>query len=324
MAEYDWLLEVRSMVGREYGRIYAWDDINAAMVRQWCEVMGIDNPLYTDTEYASKTEFEGLVAPPAMLQSWCEAGFYRDSYAPGSTDENPYGVLKLIEEQGYPAVVAVNSELSFDRYVKMGEKLYYTTRFDAISEEKTTGLGTGFFVTLIMTYFSKQADGEDQQVGELLFRVFKFKPAQRPAEKSAETADKPVVKRPKPGISDDTRFFWEGCDAGELRIQRCKSCGNLQHLPAPVCIKCHSFELDYQVVSGAGELYSFVVMHYPEVAPFDHPNPIGLIQLDEGVRLTAGLVGIERDELKIGQRVQVEFQTFDDELTLPMFRPVAS
>jgi len=59
------------------------------------------------------------------------------------------------------------------------------------------------------------------------------------------------------------------------------------------------------------------------VAPFEHPNPIGLIELDEGVRLIAGLVGIKGEDLSIGQRVQVEFQTFDDDLTLPLFRPLA-
>ena len=63
-------------------------------------------------------------------------------------------------------------------------------------------------------------------------------------------------------------------------------------------------------------------MHYPEVPPFDYPNPIGLIELAEGVRLIAGLVGIEREQLQIGQRLQVEFQTFDEQLTLPLFRPV--
>ena len=64
-------------------------------------------------------------------------------------------------------------------------------------------------------------------------------------------------------------------------------------------------------------------MHYPEVAPFDHPNPIGLIALQEGVRMVAGLTGVAREDLRIGQPVQLEFQTFDGELTLPLFRPVA-
>ncbi|WP_053070689.1 OB-fold domain-containing protein [Halomonas sp. PR-M31] len=348
MAEYEWMTDVRAMVGREYGRTYAWDRVNEAMIRQWCEVMGVVNPLYTDADVARQSEFGAIVAPPAMLQAWCLAGL-NDEYPPGSTEESPYEVLKQIEAQGYPSVVAVNSELTFDRYITVGERLYYTTRLESISEEKTTGLGTGFFVTLIMTYFSEQPSAaepdpgkfgseqpsiEDEKVGELLFRVFKFRAAQRDESqanankaKAADhenSAEKPAIKRPQPGVSDDTRFFWEGAREGKLLIQHCTACDRLQHPPGPVCMHCHAFELDSVEVSGGGELYSFVIMHYPEVPPFEHPNPIGLIELDEGVRLIAGLVDVDQDALEIGQRLQVEFRTFDDDLTLPLFRPASA
>ena len=115
-------------------------------------------------------------AASMMLQVWCMEGFHLNNYAPGSTTENPYEVLKLIESYGYGSVVAVNSDLSFDRYVKPGERLYYTTRLDSVGEQKTTALGTGFFVTLVMSFFSEQPTG-DEKVGSLLFRVFKFRPA---------------------------------------------------------------------------------------------------------------------------------------------------
>lgn len=91
----------------------------------------------------------------------------------------------------------MNSELSFDRYLHVGERLYYRSRIDQISEEKTTALGTGFFVTAIMTYFVEQDDRDDERVGELLFRVFKFKPAERPkaAEPAAAKTDAPKAMR---------------------------------------------------------------------------------------------------------------------------------
>ncbi|WEL57761.1 OB-fold domain-containing protein [Pseudomonas kermanshahensis] len=324
MADPQLLSEVRALVGRQYGRVNAWDEVNAPMIRHWCEVIGLENPLYTDPVAAAKSCNDGIVAPPPMLQIWCMEGFHINNYAPGSTTENPYEVLGLIERYGYPSVVAVNSELTFERNLRLGEKLYYTTRLESVGDEKTTGLGTGFFVTLIMEYYAQQAAG-DEKVGELLFRVFKFRPAQvHTAEQPAQLAPEPVVaKRPKPGVSDDTRYFWDGCKQGQLLIQRCRQCATLRHPPAPVCIACHSFEWDTLQASGKGQLYSFVVMHYPEVAPFDHPNPIGLIELDEGVRLIAGLVGVNREDLDIGQRMQVEFQTFDDDLVLPLFRPLA-
>lgn len=316
MAEHEWMNEVRALVGKEYGRVYAWDKINAPMIRQWCEVMGVDATRYTA---------EGaVIAPPAMLQVWCMEGPVANNYPPGSTTENPYEALKLLEAQGMASVVAVNSELTFGRDVREGERLYYTTRLDSISPEKTTALGTGYFVTLVMAFFSEQPQG-DEEVGQLLFRVFKFRPA-NPVKPAADKPAAPVAaKRPLPGISDDTRFFWDGARAGKLLIQRCKGCGELRHPPGPVCPSCHSFEWDTVEASGRGTVYSFVVMHYPEVPPFDHPNPIVLVELEEGTRLISQIVGIQPGEVRIGQAVQVELNSFNDgELVLPQFRPVAA
>lgn len=230
LAENEWMNEVRALVGKEYGRVYAWDKINAPMIRQWCEIMGVDPARYIA---------EGaVIAPPAMLQVWCMEGLIANNYPPGSTKENPYEALVMMEAHGVASVVAVNSELTFGRDVLEGERLYYSTRLDSISEQKTTGLGTGYFVTLCMTFFSEKATG-DEEVGSLLFRVFKFNPANpvKPAadKPKVEAAAAPVAKRPMPGISDDTRFFWEGARAGKLLIQRCKGCGELRHPPGPVC-----------------------------------------------------------------------------------------
>lgn len=324
LADQELIDKVQAMVGREYGRVYAWDRVNAPMIRQWCEIMGISNPLYTDAAFARAQGHADVVAPPGMLQIWCMGGLDQENFPEGSTTENNFEVLKVIEPYGYPAVVAVNSDLHFDRQISVGERLYFTARLDSVSEEKTTPLGTGFFVTVLMSYFCEaEKGGSDQQVGKQLFRVFKFKPAQRPpATKPEETKSAPKAMRPLPGKSDDSRFFWDGCEAGKLLIQRCTDCQTLRHPPAPVCIKCHSFAWDSVEASGKAQLYSFVVMHYPEVPPFDYPNPIGLIELEEGVRLVAGLVGVEADQLQIGQRLQVEFQRFDDRQTLPQFRPV--
>ena len=318
MTDQDWMAEARAFVGKQYGRVLAWDKVNSAMIRQWCELMGV----------AVKTNKEGkVIAPPAMLQVWCMEGPVQNNYPPGSTTENPYEVLKLIEAHDFPSTVAVNSELTFDRDVVEGEDLYYTTRLDSVGDEKTTALGTGYFVTLIMDYFSIGAlRGDDEHVGQLLFRVFKFRPAnaQPAAAADQKPAGIPKIKRSAPGISDDNRFFWEGVQQGKLLIQHCKSCGELNHPPGPVCPHCQSFEWDTVQASGKGEVYSYVVMHYPEVPPFDHPNPIGLIELEEGTRLIAQLVGIKPQDVKIGQKVQVEFNTFNDgEMTLPQFRVVA-
>ena len=50
------------------------------------------------------------------------------------------------------------------------------------------------------------------------------------------------------------------------------------------------------------------------------PYAIGMIELDEGVRMMAGIVASELDQLAIGARVQVCFERVSTDIALPMFR----
>ena len=322
-AEPAWMAPIRAEIGKECGKLFAWDPVNAPMIRHWCEAMGVTNPVYTDALAAEASVHGEQVAPPAMLQAWILAGLNK-KHPPASTQDNPYKVLSMFEEQGFPAVVAVNTELTFARYLRMDERLYYTSTITDISEEKATGLGLGYFVTQMQQYYSVAEDGgKDEHVGSMMFRLFKFKSTQpvKPIEASSEKSSVPKIGRSMPGISPDTQFWWDGVNAGKLLIQRCKACNTLRHPPGPACPECQSFEWDTVESKGVGHVYSFVVMHYPEVPPFEHPNPIGLIELDEGTRLVAQLLGKKPSEIKVGQRVQLEFNTFNDgALTLPQFR----
>ena len=124
-------------------------------------------------------------------------------------------------------------------------------------------------------------------------------------------------------MTQDNAFFWEGLKDGELRIQRCTSCGTLRHTPLPGCGECQSLDWDWIVSAGAGEIYSHVTVHYPQVPSFDYPLPIGLIELDEGTRIVANL-DMNPDDVKIGMRVQASVVAFDDELSLPVFAPVTA
>ncbi len=130
--------------------------------------------------------------------------------------------------------------------------------------------------------------------------------------------------RPRPIINDDTDFFWNGLKAGKLLIQKCTGCQVLRHPSSPMCPECHSLDWGTIEATGKGVIYSFVIMHHPELPPFDYPNPIGLIELEEGVRIVGGLTGIKPEEIKIGIPVQAEITKFDDDLTLAMFRPVSN
>lgn len=131
-----------------------------------------------------------------------------------------------------------------------------------------------------------------------------------------------TVRHPRPGLTHDNRFFWEGVAAGKLLIQRCAGCGRLQHPPAPMCPACAGFAMEAIESSGRGVIHSFVVAHHPPVPPFEYPNVIVLVELAEGTRLVSRLVGVAPDDVRIGMAVAVEFETVDGDLVLHRFRPV--
>jgi hypothetical protein len=156
------------------GPVTAPDPVNIPMIRHWVDALDDQNPVYLDEKVASGTRFGEVVAPPAMLQVWTMPrprieGLAERGGAPVATHENPITVL---DEAGYTATRATNSELEFERYLVPGDRLHSTNAIESISDEKTTALGPGYFVTWVTTY----TDDEGDVVGRQTFRVLKFKP----------------------------------------------------------------------------------------------------------------------------------------------------
>ena len=168
--------KIYAMVGREYGPQHAWDPVNAVMIRHWCEAMGDKNPIYTDPAYA---ELKNVVAPPTMLQAWTMKG-YAGQLPEGSSEDDAFEVLGMLEAEGLTGVVAVNCDQEYERYLQLGEKVYHHCKLDSISEHRTTPLGSGYFVTVIYSFYVDDAQGNAEKVGSMSFRVLKFKPAHRP------------------------------------------------------------------------------------------------------------------------------------------------
>jgi len=126
---------------------------------------------------------------------------------------------------------------------------------------------------------------------------------------------------PRPGITDDNRFFWEGLRRRELRLQRCAACHRLQHPPLPMCPACHGLEMESVRASGRGTVHSYVVAEHPAIPPFSYPNVIVLVELEEGTRLVSRLVGVDPEAVTIGMPVTADFEDVADDLTLHVFRP---
>jgi len=133
-----------------------------------------------------------------------------------------------------------------------------------------------------------------------------------------------MPKRPLPDATPETREYWEGAKRGELRIERCQSCGKAYFYPRPFCPFCSSRDVAWFTASGRGRLYSYVINQRPARGFEDFvPYVIAIVELDEGPRMMTNIIGVEPvpEHLPIGMRVEVTFERQSDEITLPLFRP---
>lgn len=128
--------------------------------------------------------------------------------------------------------------------------------------------------------------------------------------------------KPLPRVTADNRPFWEATKRHELRLQRCGSCGRFRYPPAPVCPDCLSDRAEWTRVSGRGTITTFIVMHKVYFASFaaDVPYHVVQVQLEEGPRLTANLVDVPNDQIRVGMAVEAVFDDVTPEITLPRFR----
>ena len=141
------------------------------MIRHWCEAMGDSNPIYTDSGAAREAGHVGLVAPPTMLQAWTMVG-YGGARPPGSASAGAMAVLDVLGKAGFTAVVGVNCEQEYHQYLGEGDRVYYRSTCESISDCKRTALGEGYFVTEFSTFYNQR----DEVVGTMRFRVLQYRP----------------------------------------------------------------------------------------------------------------------------------------------------
>lgn len=117
--------------------------------------------------------------------------------------------------------------------------------------------------------------------------------------------------------------FWDGCRAGELRHQRCRTCQTCAFDPAYLCRACGSAELAWETGSGRGHLYSWSVVWRPQTPAFTVPYAAAIVELEEGHHMVTNVIGCQVADLYLDLPLQVEFHPMDDQIWLPYFRPVA-
>ena len=131
------------------------------------------------------------------------------------------------------------------------------------------------------------------------------------------------VNPPMPVPTPTSQPFWDGLAQGKVMLQRCADCQQWVFYPRSHCSACLSDQLQWQEVSGHGEIYSFTIARRPTAPQFAgmEPQYIAVVELDEGVRLNSVVVNVQAEQLAVGMRVRPVFVSDLGEQTLLYFEP---
>jgi uncharacterized protein len=135
----------------------------------------------------------------------------------------------------------------------------------------------------------------------------------------AETLGLRALPRP----DHASRHYWQSAADGTLVLQRCTRCDQFQFYPRSLCASCAG-DTEWVEASGRGTLYTFTVIRQNRAEAFAPLSPyaVGIIDLDEGVRMMSNIVDCDIDALRVGMPLEVVILRAADDVGLPFWRPL--
>jgi len=133
--------EMKSWIGREapLGR----DVVEKGAIKRFADAIKDPNPLYRDEEYAKKTPYGGIIAPPTIIHSL--RGLGSGNLRP------PMPWTKTTTLNG-------GNDFEFFEPIRPGDVLTGTARLEDIRSRMTRGLGPMVITVTVMTYTNQKGE----------------------------------------------------------------------------------------------------------------------------------------------------------------------
>lgn len=154
------------------------DEVSESDIRHWCEVTQNSNPIYTDEEYAKKSKYGGIIAPPEMVQTFSldpmKEALDRFVHNDPPFKEDPHNQLfGIVDSMGYHGVVATRQSQEYLKPVRPGDMIRARVTVGSVSKyDHFTRMGVGRYVDLVYTF----ANQRGEEVCVATFRVLKYRP----------------------------------------------------------------------------------------------------------------------------------------------------
>lgn len=110
------------------------------------------------------------------------------------------------------------------------------------------------------------------------------------------------------------KYFREIPQRYRLEASKCNGCGTAYFPPRLICPECKSKEFTKINLNNEGVLLTHTVVRvgsdkFAQQSPF----AVGIVELNDGVKITTQIADVNFDELKIGLKVKMVFRKIQDE-----------
>lgn len=147
------------------------DEVTETAIRRFCEVAEDGNPVYWDREFAAKSRFGRIIAPPQSLFSMTFAAWWTPDYLEerlaadvaalnkGLDAADGGSVHALCDQYGYTVNTVAGQEVEYIAPFGPGDgRLKMRSMTTDVSEEKTVRVGRGVFITTVTEYRTEIGD----------------------------------------------------------------------------------------------------------------------------------------------------------------------
>jgi len=104
--------------------------------------------------------------------------------------------------------------------------------------------------------------------------------------------------------------FYRFVSEKRLMAAKCNECGTVLLPPKPMCTKCLSTNLKWIELEGDGKLLSYTVIYIaPEQFQSITPYSVGIVELQNGLRLPGMIRDVDPKEIRVGMDLKIDFDT---------------
>lgn len=104
--------------------------------------------------------------------------------------------------------------------------------------------------------------------------------------------------------------FYKFLQQGKLMAGKCQKCGKIHLPPRPLCSNCYSQQFIWVTISGRGKLLTYTVIHVaPQQFQALTPYAVGIVELENGLKIPGMIQEIVQEQLKIGMELNLDFGT---------------